>query len=87
MDKQDLEGYAAPLHRSLVLPIYWMGVPRNLLLAEVFAAILGGALFKTFFIVFLALAAHFLFRYLGARDPQFLEVFLASRKHERYYYR
>ena len=29
--KEELpEGYEIPIHRSLVKPLYWMGVPRNL---------------------------------------------------------
>lgn len=87
MDTKTIDGYYAPIHRSLVQPIYWMGVPRSLLLAEVFLSILCGAVFKTFFVVFVAIVAHFIFRYLGSKDKLFLDVFLASRKHKNYYYR
>ena len=43
MDKeQHPNGYAVPLHRSLTQPIFWGGVPRNLLLLEVLVGIIGG---------------------------------------------
>ena len=46
--KEELpEGYEIPIHRSLVKPLYWMGVPRNLFIAEILFAVLGGIFMKT----------------------------------------
>ena len=50
--KQELPpGYVVPVHRSLTQKIYWGGVPRNVLLAEFFGAIIGGIFFKFFLFV------------------------------------
>lgn len=81
------EGYEVPIHRSMVAPLFWMGVPRNLFLGNVFLAILCGAIFKTLIIVPLAIAIHFLCKYLGQKDPQFHLVFFRARAHRKYYYR
>lgn len=82
------EGYEVPIHRSIIEPtIYWMGVPRNLLLLLFLGAVLGGIIFKTFLVPVLAVIAYFIFRYLGTQDKQFMDVFLRSRKHDPYYYR
>lgn len=81
------EGYEIPIHRSLVQPLFWMGVPRNLFLLEFFGAVFGGIFLKTWTVIFVAVAAHFIFKYLGEKDPQFHEVFLRSRWHKAYYYR
>lgn len=35
------EGYEIPIHRSLVQPLYWMGVPRNLFISEILLGVLG----------------------------------------------
>lgn len=58
MDKeQHPDGYAVPLHRSLTQPIFWGGVPRNLLLLEVLVGIIGGIFFKTILVPVLCIAA------------------------------
>lgn len=60
MDKeQHPNGYAVPLHRSLTQPIFWGGVPRNLLLLEVLVGIIGGIFFKTILVPVLCIAAHY----------------------------
>ena len=46
-----MQGVEAPLHRSMVQPIYLMGVPRNIFWLEVFGGILCGLFFKSFFVV------------------------------------
>ncbi|MBE6096353.1 MAG: conjugal transfer protein TrbD [Schwartzia succinivorans] len=85
--KEDFpEGYEIPIHQSLVRPLFWMGVPRNLLLTEVLFAVLGGLIFHAWTPVVVSVIAHYLFRYLGQRDPYFLEVFWRSRQHKNYYY-
>ncbi|MGL5271566.1 MAG: VirB3 family type IV secretion system protein [Selenomonadaceae bacterium] len=86
--KEELpEGYEIPIHRSLVKPLYWMGVPRNLFIAEILFAVLGGIFMKTWTVLFVAVAAHYLFRHLGQQDPQFHQVFWQGRSHKSYYYR
>lgn len=75
MDKdQHPEGYAVPLHRSLTQPIFWGGVPRNLLLLEVLVGIIGGIFFKTFLIPVLCIAAH----YLSGSSDSMTRTFSAS---------
>ena len=81
------EGYEIPIHRSLVAPLYWMGVPRNLFIAEIFLAIPGGGIFKTFSVMIIAGIAHYIFHMLGQQDAQFHEVFWQSRLHKVFYYR
>lgn len=81
------EGYEVPIHRALVQPLYWMGVPRNIFIGEIVFAVIGGLIFKTFTVIFITVAAHYLFRYLGQQDAQFHEVFWYSRLHKNYYYR
>ena len=86
--KEELpEGYEIPIHRSLVIPLYWMGVPRNLFIAEILFAVLGGIFMKTWTVLFVAVAAHYLFRHLGQQDPQFHQVFWQGKGHKSYYYR
>lgn len=80
------EGYVIPFHRSLTQPMYWMGVPRLVLILEVFGAILGGVIFKTLIVPFAAVAVHFLFRYFGGKDPDFHKVFWASKSYKSYYH-
>lgn len=79
------EGYIIPIHRSLIQPLYWMGVPRNVLLIEIFGTILGGVIFKSFFVPVVALCVHFLFKYLGSKDPDFYKVFWASKSYKKFY--
>lgn len=86
MAKADLpEGYEIPIHRSLTTPMFWGGVPRNLLILEVIVGVFGGLLLKTFIVPILAVAAHFLFRYLGQQDPQFHEVFWRAKDYKSFY--
>lgn len=86
--KQKLpEGFEVPVHRSLVKPMFWMGVPRNLFLTNVFIGIFGGIIFKTFLVVAVVVLLHFLFKYLGSKDPQFHEVFWRAKNHKTIYYR
>ena len=88
MSQNDLpEGYEIPIHRSLVQPLFWMGVPRNLFISNILIAILGGLFLKTWTVIFAAIAAHFVFKYFGEKDPQFHLVFWRSRSHKSYYYR
>ena len=76
------EGYEIPIHRSLVAPLYC-----NLFIAEIFLAILGGVIFKTFSVMIIAGIAHYIFHMLGQQDAQFHEVFWQSRLHKVFYYR
>lgn len=74
-----------PVHRSLVKPLYWMGVPRGLLIAEAMLAILGGVIFKTFLVPLIIIGCHFVFRYLGQKDSMFLDVFFRYVRHSNFY--
>lgn len=86
MKKEDYpEGYFIPFHRSLTQPLYWMGVPRNFLLCEIFGTILGGVFLKTFMVLVVAVACHFLVRFLGQKDPDFYKIFWASRNYKPFY--
>ena len=87
MEKNLPEGYEIPIHRSLVAPLYWMGIPRNLFIGEIVFAVLGGLIFKTFTVIIIAAIAHYIFRFLGQQDAQFHEVFWHSRQHKNFYYR
>lgn len=78
-------GYMAPLHRSLTQPIYWMGVPRNLLLMEAFVAVFGGIILKTFTVPALCVLVHFVFRFLGQQDKLFHQVFWRNKDYKSYY--
>lgn len=82
-----MEGVEAQMHRSMVQPIYLMGVPRNVFWLELFGGILCGLLFRSFLVVAILVLVHFLFTYLGQRDSQFMQVFWRSQRHSRYYYR
>ena len=85
--KQELPpGYVVPVHRSLTQKIYWGGVPRNVLLAEFFGAIIGGILFKSFLFVGLIGAIHFVFRFFGEKDPLFIDVYWANKDYKSFYH-
>lgn len=84
MNNNDI-AWEIPVHRSLVKPLYWMGVPRGLLIAEAMLAILGGVIFKTFLVPFIIICAHFVFRYLGEKDSMFLDVFMRYVRHNNFY--
>lgn len=85
--KQELPpGYVVPVHRSLTQKIYWGGVPRNVLLAEFFGAIIGGILFKSFLFVGLMVAIHFVFRFFGEKDPLFIDVYWANKDYKSFYH-
>lgn len=87
MEKEQYpQGFEIPIHRSITRPIFWGGVPRNLLISEILVGILGAVFFKTWIIPVLAVISHFIFRYLGQKDPQFLEVFWRSKDYEDYYH-
>ena len=60
-------------------------MPRGILLLEFIGLILGGILFKTIVVIPDVEAVHFLFRYLGQKDPMFMDVFLRSVRHDDYY--
>ena len=80
------EGYIIPFHRSLTQPFYWMGVPRIILILEIFVAILGGVFFRTITVPAIAVVVHFIFRYFGNKDPDFHKVFWASKSYKSYYH-
>lgn len=82
-----MNGLEAPMHRSMVQPIYLMGVPRSIFWVEVFSGILCGLFFKSFFVVAILILIHLLFTYLGQKDALFMQVFWHSQRHSRYYYR
>lgn len=83
-EKEDVV-WELPVHRSLVKPMYWMGVPRGILIIELMLAVLGGILFKTFLVVVLVAIMHFIMRYFGQKDSMFLDVFMRYIKHSGYY--
>ena len=84
-ENQTPEGYEVPLHRSLTQPLFWGGVPRNVLIAEFLIGVVGGILLKTLIVPVIAVAIHFLFRFLGQEDPYFLDVFWRSKDYKSYY--
>lgn len=86
MSREELpEGYVIPVHRSLTQPLYWMGVPRNVLLSEIFGSIFAVLIFKTFIVPVIAFGIHVLFRYFGQQDQEFLNIFMNARKYKKYY--
>lgn len=83
----DVEGFSIPIHRSLISPMYWMGVPRKLLLIEVGASVFAFVFFKNYYVAILMILLHMVFMVLGRRDPQFHQVFWRYLLHSPYYYR
>lgn len=81
------DGYAIPIHRSLIRPILWMGVPRTIFIGNLLFILLGSILLKTWTVLFVGIASHFLFKYLTSKDHQFFDIFLRAKKHKLYYYR
>lgn len=77
--------WEVPVHRSLVKPLYWMGVPRSVLILEILAGILGGVIFKTFLVPVVLVGAHMVFRYFGQKDAMFMDVFLRYIRHNKFY--
>ena len=74
-----------PVHRSLTKPVYWMGIPRGLLIIEILLGMLGGLIFKTFLVIVFLVISHAIFKYLGDKDPLFHEVFFRSLRHDLFY--
>lgn len=85
MAKEDVV-WELPVHRSLVKPMYWMGVPRTALVLEIMAGLLGGVVLKTFLVPVVIVCVHFFFRYLGQQDPQFMDVFFRYVRHNKRYF-
>ena len=86
MEKEELpEGFVIPVHRALTQPLYWMGVPRNVLLVEIFGSIFAVLIFKTFLVPFIAIGIHVLLRYFGQQDQYFMDIFMRARKYKKYY--
>lgn len=78
-------GYVVPVHRSLTEELYWGGVPRNILIFEIFGGILGGVFFKTFSIVVLMFLVHMVCCYFGQKDPKFLQVYWSNKDYKPFY--
>ncbi len=79
--------FEEPIHQSLTSPILWMGVPRTLLICE---GILGAILvvvFQNIKILSIFLFIHGTMVFLTQSEPQWLDVFLESRKYKKHYYR
>ena len=86
MEKEELpEGFVIPVHRALTQPLYWMGVPRNVLLVEIFGSIFAVLIFKTFLVPLIAVCIHIILRYFGQQDQHFLDIFMRARKYKKYY--
>lgn len=77
--------WSLPVHRSLIKPVYWMGVPRGLLVAEFFFMVLGAIIFKTFLIIPLVVIIHLLFQHIGEKDPVFYKIVMRAMRHNGYY--
>ena len=77
--------WALPVHRSLIRPIYWMGVPRVVLVLEFLFIVLGGIIFKTFLVIPLIIMIHLVFQFMGERDSLFMDVLLRALRHNGYY--
>jgi len=84
MDKDNIV-WEIPVHRSLIKPLYWMGVPRGVLIGEILVAILGGVFARSIFVPLLMVGVHFLFRHLGEKDSMFMDVFLRYVRHNKFY--
>lgn len=78
-------GYVIPIHRSLTQEIYWAGVPRNLLLLEVFGSILGAVIFKTWIIPVIMFIVHICARWMGQKDSKFISVYTRSLPYKDFY--
>ncbi len=77
--------WALPVHRSLIKPVYWMGVPRGLLVMEFFFMVLGAILLKTFLIIPLIIVVHLFFQHVGETDSVFYKVLIRALRHNGFY--
>lgn len=84
MEKEEII-WELPVHRGLVQPVFWGGVPRMVLISEMMFAILGGAIFKTFMVIPVMICVHLIFRYFSQSDPHFADVFFNSLHYEEFY--
>lgn len=80
------EGYEIPLHRSLSMPMLWMGIPRPLFFLAIFFGIFAVMIFKSMAMLIISFFMYLLFRWLARYDKQFHRVFLANRYYKKYYY-
>lgn len=86
--REDLpEGYEIPIHRSLVVPRLWMGVPRKMFITELLLGVTGGIFLKTWTVLFVVIGLHYLNRHLTKKDPLYLQVFLRAIRHKKFYYK
>ncbi len=82
---QMIDGYTAPLHRSLTEPILLAGAPRSVaILNGTIAAALGLGLQLWLAGIVYWLVAHGICVYAAKRDPKFMEVLIRHVRHKGY---
>ncbi len=80
-----MEGFEAPLHRSLTEPIFMAGAPRSVaILNGTLAAVIGLGLHLWIPGLALGLLGHSLAVWGARLDPQFMDVFARHIKHRSY---
>ncbi len=80
-----MDGFEAPLHRSLTEPIFMAGAPRSVaILNGTLAAAIGLGLHLWIPGLALGLLGHSLAVWGARLDPQFMDVFARHIKHRSY---
>jgi type IV secretion system protein VirB3 len=80
-----IEGFEAPLHRSLTEPIFLAGAPRSVaVLNGTLAAAVGIGLHLWIPGLLLWIAGHVLAVWGAKSDPQYVEVFSRHMKHKSF---
>jgi type IV secretory pathway TrbD component len=80
-----MEGFEAPLHRSLTEPIFLAGAPRSVaVLNGTLAAAVGIGLHLWIPGLLLWIGGHFLAVWGAKSDPQYVEVFSRHMKHKSF---
>ena len=87
MMQEEVLGFNVPVHKSLLSPLYWMGVPRNLAIMELACALFFGLLFRKYWVIGITFTVHTLFAFIGRVDPLWYQVLLRYMAHNPYYYR
>lgn len=85
MDNEEDIVWEVPVHRALVKPVFWGGVPRMVLIGEIILAVFAFSILKTFGILVLIFIMHMIFRHFSQNDPVFADVFFRSLRHDGYY--
>jgi type IV secretory pathway TrbD component len=76
MDRNAVEGFEIPIHRSLTEPILIAGAPRALAIINGTITAALGLQLRSWLAIPLGIAIHVVAAVLAKRDPDFVEVFI-----------